>query len=80
MPHYHMHLRDSIDETLDPDGVEMPAEAVAGAALRAARDCMAGDVKSGKLDLRYRIDVHDDGGKLVHSQAFADAIEIVTLR
>jgi len=73
-----MHLRDSIDEILDPEGIEMPTEAVAGAALVAARDCIAGDVKSGKIDLHYRIDVHDESGKLVHSQPFVEAIEVVT--
>ena len=77
MAHYFMHLRDSVDEVLDPDGMEMPAEAVPGAALMAARDCIAGDVKNGKIDLHYRIDVHDESGKLVHSLSFADAVEVV---
>jgi hypothetical protein len=60
MPRYFLHLRDSIDEVLDPEGVEMPPEAVAGAALVAARECIAEDVKTGLLDLHYRIDVHDE--------------------
>jgi hypothetical protein len=77
MPLYFMHLRDGKDEVLDPEGVEMPSEAVAGVALLAARDCMAGDVKQGKLDLHYRIDVHDEDGNIVHTLSFADAIEIV---
>jgi len=38
---------------------------------------MAEDVKGGKLDLRYRIDVHDESGELVHRLAFADALQIV---
>ncbi len=67
MPKYFMHLRDSTDEVLDPDGIEMPVEAIAGAALLAARDCMSGDVKRGTLDLHYRIDVHDEDGGVVHS-------------
>ena len=77
MARYFFHLRDSIDEVLDPEGVELPADAVAEAALTAARDCMAGDVKAGKLDLRYRIDVHDGDGDVVESVAFADAVEII---
>jgi hypothetical protein len=77
MPKYFLHLRDSTDEVLDPEGIELPTEAVPGAALIAARDCMAGDVKDGQLDLRYRIDVHDDSGELVHSLPFPDAVEIV---
>ena len=77
MPRYFMHLRDSTDEVLDPEGIEMPPEAVPGAALMAARDCIAGDVKIGRLDLRYRIDVHAEDGAIVHTLSFADAVEIV---
>jgi hypothetical protein len=77
MPRYFMHLMDGKDVILDPEGIEMRPDAVAGAALLAARDCIAGDVKSGKIDLHCRIDVHDVSGKLVHSQPFANAVEIV---
>lgn len=37
---------------------------------------MAGDVKSGRLDFGYRIDVPDESGKLVHSLPFREAVEI----
>ena len=77
MPRYFFHLIDSVDEVLDPDGIDMPPEAITGAALLQARDCIAGDVKSGRLDLHYRIDVHDEAGQLVHTLPFADALEIV---
>jgi hypothetical protein len=40
---------------------------------------MAGDVKHGRLDLRYRIDVHDENGKVVHRLAFPDAVEVLSL-
>ena len=74
-----MHLTDSTDVLLDPDGIEMPAHAVERAALRAARDCMAGDVHDGRLNLRYRIDVHDERGNVVHQLAFGDAVEVLSL-
>jgi hypothetical protein len=77
MPLYFMHLRDSSDEVLDPDGVRMTEEAIPGAALLAARDCMAHDLRSGRLDLKYRIDVHNEAGEIVHTLPFADALEIV---
>jgi hypothetical protein len=80
MPRYFLHLRDSIDEVLDSEGVEMPPEAVAGAALMAARECIAEDVKTGELDLHYRIDVHDENGNVAHSLQFADAVRIVPPR
>jgi hypothetical protein len=77
MRQYFMHLRDSIDEVLDPDGQMLAEDGIAAVALTAARDCMAGDVHAGRLDLRYRIDVEDEAGAVVHSVAFADAVEIV---
>jgi len=80
MPRYFMHLVDSVDITLDPEGVEMPAEAVPAAALAQARDCMAGDVKAGFLDFGYRIDVHDELEELVHSLPFEEALRIVSHR
>jgi hypothetical protein len=77
MPLYFLHLRDGTDEVLDPDGVVLPAEAVQGTALSAARDCIAGDVRRGRIELKFRIDVHDEAGVIVHTIGFADAIEIV---
>jgi hypothetical protein len=71
-----MHLRDSKEELLDPDGVEMPTKAVAKAALMSARDCIAADVRHGHVDLRYWIDVQDEKGATVHTLRFVDAVEI----
>jgi hypothetical protein len=78
MTRYFFHLRDGVDEILDPEGVELPSEAVAEAALVAARDCMAADVKAGRLDLSSRIDVYQADGELVQSVSFADALEVVS--
>jgi len=77
MPLYYLHLRDGVSELLDPDGVLMPEDAIPGVALRAARDCIAGDVMNGRVELKYHIDVEDEHGKIVHSVAFPDAVEIV---
>jgi hypothetical protein len=77
MPLYFLHLRAPLDEMLDPDGVLMPEEAVAGAALVAARDCMAHDLRAGRIDLASRIDVHNEAGEIVHTLPFADAVTIM---
>lgn len=77
MARYFFHLRDGADEVLDQEGVMLAWDALPGAALLAARDCMSSDVKAGKLDLRYRVDVQDGCGNLVHSVAFTDALEVV---
>ena len=80
MPRYFLHLKDSKDEVLDPDGMEISAMAVPDAALRSARDCIAGDVKAGRIDLHYRIEVFSEDGELVHALPFSDAVEIVPPR
>ena len=77
MPLYFMHLKGSTEEVLDLEGVEMPVDAIPVIALRQARDCMAGDIKAGRLDLRYRIDVHDEAGEIVHRLPFEDAVLIL---
>ena len=80
MTRYFLHLKDSTDEVLDPDGVELPEGAVPAAALRSARDCIAGDVKNGRIDLHYRIEVVNESGELVHTLPFSDAVEVVPPR
>ncbi len=80
MQKFFFHLVDSTDRLLDPEGCLMPPEAIAGAALMQARDCIAGDVQIGLLDLHYRIEVHDEDGAVVHSLSFADALDIVPPR
>jgi hypothetical protein len=77
MARYFMHLVDGGDTLLDDEGVILSEAEVAGAALFAARDCMSHDIRTGCLKLGYRIDVHDQEGKLVHSLGFRDAVEIV---
>lgn len=77
MVRYFLNLVDSSEVLLDPEGIEMPASAVERVVLVAARDCMAADVKKGLLDLRYRIDVHDESGQLMHRLSFSDAVNIL---
>lgn len=76
MPRFFMHLVDHLDVLLDPEGLELPAAAIAATALFQARDCMAGDVLAGRLDLRYSIDVQDESGATVHRLSFLDALTI----
>lgn len=80
MARYFLHLKDSIDQLLDPDGMDMSSEAVPGVALMQARDCIAGDVKAGRLDLHYRIEVFNESGELVHALPFTDALDIIPPR
>lgn len=77
---FFVHLRHGTDELLDPSGVDLPADRVAAFALRCARDVIAGDVRSGEVDLDYRIDVEDAEGTVVHSLPFADAVRFAKTR
>jgi hypothetical protein len=78
MARYFMHLRDGTDELLDPEGVDLDSiEAVRKNVMTAARDVLAGDLRNGVVDLRYRIDAENEGGQIVYSLAFRHAFSIV---
>ena len=78
MARYFMHLRDGSEEVLDPEGRDYPSlDALRNAVLAAARDLMAGDVKAGAIDFRFRIDAEDENGSIVYSLPFKDALQII---
>jgi hypothetical protein len=78
MARYFMHLRNGADELLDSEGVELnDIDAVRKNVMAAARDIIAGDLRSGVVDLRYRIDAEKAGGEIVYSLAFKHAFRIV---
>jgi len=75
---YFFHLRDGSDQLLDPEGIELAdLLAVKDKALFAARDTLSNEIKAGTLDLRYRIDVEDVEGNIVHSLRLEDAFEVI---
>ncbi|MET0376648.1 MAG: hypothetical protein ABW128_20640 [Rhizorhabdus sp.] len=76
MPNYRFHVINDIDAP-DDEGAEHPN--LADAHLKAidyARDLAAHSVRQGRLNLSHRIDVEDDGGNVLLSVSFGDAIEI----
>jgi len=78
MIRYFMHLRDGVDEMLDPEGLEFEdIEALRTAVLFAARDLIAGDIRNGIVDLRFRIDAEDADGTVVYSLPFRHALNII---
>jgi hypothetical protein len=78
MLRYFMHLRDSDSEVLDPDGCDFESLAeLRIAVLNCARDCLMNDLRSGVLNLRYRIDAEDGGGALIHTLPFKDAFTLI---
>ncbi len=78
MARYFMHLRDGTHELLDPEGREFATlEALRNAVLFTARDLLAGDVRNGLVDFRFRIDAHDETGAIVYSLPFKHALSII---
>jgi hypothetical protein len=75
---YFMHLRDGTEQILDPEGLEFPSvDAVRKATLIAARDLMTGDIRTGVIDFRFRIDVEDEAGEIIYTLPFKHAINII---
>ncbi|MGZ2410988.1 uncharacterized protein DUF6894 [Sphingomonas sp. F9_3S_D5_B_2] len=78
MTRYFMHLRDSTDELLDPDGQEFPdMETLRTHVMITARDLIAGDVRNGVIDFRYRIDAQREDGEIVYSLPLKHAVNII---
>ncbi|MBB5717019.1 DUF6894 family protein [Sphingomonas aerophila] len=78
MQRFFFHLRDHVHSIIDPDGVELPdLSAARQKTLGAARDVLSADIKTGLLDLRFRIDVEDEDGQIVHSLPFAQAFAVI---
>jgi hypothetical protein len=75
---YFLHLRDSIDELLDNEGAELPdMEAVRSTVMAAARDLIAGDLRNGVIDLRFRIDAENGEAEIVYTLPFKHAFSII---
>jgi hypothetical protein len=78
MPLYFLHLRDSVEELLDPDGQEHAnLEALKKAVLFNARDLLAGDMRNGIIDLRYRVDAENKEGQIVYTLPLKHAFSII---
>jgi hypothetical protein len=78
MARYFMHLRDSVDEILDPEGREFTTmEELRKAVMFSARDMLAGDIRNGVIDFRFRIDAEDEQGAIVYTLPFKHALSII---
>lgn len=75
MPRFFFHIVDGAGVAADEDGLDLRDLAAArDVALEGARDILAAEVKSGKIDLSWRIDVVDQGGAVVLTLPFSDAV------
>ncbi len=77
MPPYYFDVIDGHGIAEDEDGLDLPdAEAARAEALAGARGILADEVKTGRIDLSWRIDVRDETHEFLFSVPFAEAIEI----
>ena len=77
MPLYFFNLYNDVI-TLDDEGVELPGLASAGEhGLHETRMMAAESVRLGKLNLAHRIDITDEGGEVLRTISFDDAVEIL---
>lgn len=78
MIRYYMHLRNGFDELLDSEGVELvDLDAVRHNAMVAVRDILSSDLRTGVMDLRYRIDAETESGVIVYTLPFKQAFSII---
>ena len=78
MIRYYMHLRNGIDELLDSEGVELvDLDAVRHNAMVAVRDILSSDLRTGVMDLRYRVDAETESGVIVYTLPFKQAFSII---
>ena len=77
MPHYFFHLHNDI-EVEDHEGQEMPD--LAAARERAVRDAQEmaalSVVQHGRIVCHHRVDVVDEGGEVVLTVTFGQAVKI----
>ena len=74
MPHYFFHLYDDL-VSRDEEGRELPdAGAAQCKALADARHMACAEVLEGHLNLKHRIEVEDEGGTLIATVRFEEAV------
>lgn len=77
MPRYHLQICESDDCISDEDGLELPSlEAAVAAAEAGLKDLLCEDIRFGRLDLKRRIEITDDDGRIVAEVRAADLVRI----
>ena len=79
MPKVFLHLCNDSEFLLDAQGCDLPLEEIPALALRAAREMVADDALTGRIDMSYSIEVRDEERRNLHTLYFRDAVEIVGL-
>jgi hypothetical protein len=80
MPNYHLHLHNAHVDASDEEGHDLPDLYAAKAkALDGIREFLGHEAMSGKLDFRGRVDIADEGGRVLETVHFKEAFTIIGL-
>jgi hypothetical protein len=77
MPHYYVHLHNSIGFVEDAEGVVLASHDIRSHAVTAARSIIGHEVQEGRIDLRGWIEVTERGGEVVLVLPFSEAVDII---
>jgi hypothetical protein len=79
MPRFFFHVVDGVGIASDEDGLELENIAAArDVAVEGAHDILAAEIRYGRIDLSWRIDVADEGGAVVLTLPFSDAVRVAS--
>ena len=74
---FYFNLREGSDYISDEEGLDLPdLDAATDAALRGARDVLAGEVLKGRLPLSTVMEVSDEQGRRVLELPFGQVVSI----
>ena len=77
MARYYFHIHDRSGHMPDEEGTELAdLEAVRARAIHDARALMAADIETGRLDLTDYVEVADEGGTVVLTLPYAEAVMV----
>lgn len=78
MPHFFMHLRNSVGFLPDPEGVEADSvEEARQLAVESIRSLLADELARGRLDLRGSITIADHADEALMVVPFDAAVEVI---
>ena len=77
MPIFYLHLHNGTGDITDLEGSELPGvDDARRLAILGIRSIVAEEAKAGRIDLRGRIDIADEGGATIMTVDFREAFEL----
>ena len=79
MARFYLHLHNGIGYVRDEDGQDLAELSQArDLAIVSIRDIIGAEAKKGRIDLRGRIEITDDAGKVLAVVPFSEALTVLT--